>query len=130
MASVKFASMGVLMLAIFCMVMTKNVGACPPLCSPLEWTPCGSSDCRCFLFAPFTGYCTSAGTKSVEEHPNVCQFHVDCTEKKTGTFCARYPNPNIKHGWCFASKSEAEDVLFKFFSNYNVANGLENIAIA
>lgn len=47
--------------------------------------------------------------KLIEEHPNLCQSHADCTKKGSGSFCARYPNPDIEYGWCFVSNSKADD---------------------
>ncbi|GAU30826.1 hypothetical protein TSUD_267460 [Trifolium subterraneum] len=44
----------------------------------------------------------------VEQHPNLCQSHDDCTQKRSGSFCARYPNPDIEYGWCFDSDSHAQ----------------------
>jgi len=55
----------------------------------------------------------------VEEHPNLCQTHADCAKKGSGRFCARYRNPDIEFGWCFASNYEAQEIFFKIFSNYD-----------
>lgn len=102
----------------------KKVGAtdCSGICSPFEMPPCRSSDCRCIPIVLVGGYCINpispAATKMVEEHPNLCHSHTDCTKKGSGSFCARYPNPDIEYGWCFDSNSEAQDVFFKIYSNF------------
>lgn len=49
-----------------------------------------------------------------ENHPNICHSHVECMNKGSGSFCAHSPILNVDYGWCFASKSEAEDLFFKF----------------
>jgi hypothetical protein len=75
-------------------------------------------------------------TKMVEEHPNLCQSHVECLEKKSGSFCARYPNTNIPYGWCFDTNTEAEHIFkigsksalkgfFKTLSNSKANNFLK-----
>jgi hypothetical protein len=91
----------------------KNVDACSGWCSPFEMPyPCGSQSCFCFPWVLFGGTCRyrelESDTKMVEKHPNLCQSHDECSEKKSGSFCARYPNPDIPYGWCFDSKTEAD----------------------
>ncbi|XP_045798117.1 albumin-1-like [Trifolium pratense] len=78
------------------------------------------------LWALFGGTCiyptgseSESITKMVEEHPNLCESHDECLEKKSGSFCARYPNPDIPYGWCFDSKTEAERI-FEIGSNYAI----------
>ncbi|KAK2360592.1 albumin-1 [Trifolium repens] len=119
------------------MFATKNVAAvtCSGACSPFETNPCGSTrDCRCIPVGIFVGFCTYPSgvvMKTIEEHPNLCQSHDDCTKKGTGSFCARYMNPDIEYGWCFASNAEAEDIFFKMSSNYKFTkNFSRNTAIA
>jgi hypothetical protein len=105
------------------LVPMKKVGAtdCSGACSPFEMPPCHSSNCRCIPNEIFGGYCrcpsSPAVMKMVEEHPNLCQSHADCTKKGSGSFCARYPNPDVEHGWCFSSNFEAYDVFFNVSSN-------------
>lgn len=57
----------------------------------------------------------------VEQHPHICESHVDCTRKGSGNFCAIYPNLDTKYGWCFDSNSHAEasfkNLLSSQFSN-------------
>ncbi|AET01862.2 albumin-1 [Medicago truncatula] len=123
MAYIRFAHLVVFLLAAFSLVPTKKVGAtdCSGACSPFEMPPCRSSDCRCIPIGLVAGYCTYPSSptvmKMVEEHPNLCQSHADCTKKESGSFCARYPNPDIEHGWCFSSNFEAYDVFFNVSSN-------------
>ncbi|GAU25859.1 hypothetical protein TSUD_164000 [Trifolium subterraneum] len=110
----------------------KNVDACSGWCSPFEMPyPCGDRSCLCFPWLLFGGSCryqtgSESITKMVEEHPNLCQSHDQCLEKKSGSFCARYPNPDIPYGWCFDSKAEAERAFeigsnsaIKEFFNHN-----------
>jgi hypothetical protein len=113
----------------------KKIEACSGICSPFELPhPCGSPDCRCIPWV-IGGQCigpigSKHVTKIIEEHPNLCQTHVECLEKKSGSFCALYPNPDIPFGWCFDSKTEAEQIFkigsksalkgfFKTLSNSN-----------
>jgi len=78
------------------------------------------SGCVCDLIDPyhFTGVCVSYPSikKKVEENPNLCQTHTDCTKKGSGNYCALYRNSDNKYGICFASVTEAEDA-FKMASN-------------
>ncbi|GAU21093.1 hypothetical protein TSUD_10100 [Trifolium subterraneum] len=115
---------------------TENVGAvtCEGACSPFQMPPCGSTDCRCIPWGLFAGACTypsGAVLKTIEAHPNLCQSHADCMKKGTGSFCARYQNPDIEYGWCFASISEAQDIFFNISSNYKFTkNFLKSTATA
>lgn len=97
---------------------------CKGSCSPFESTPCYSSSCTCIPKSSYEGYCYAypsvAVMKMVEEHPNLCQSHAECTKKGSGSFCALYPNHDIKYGWCFTSKSEARD--FEIASKYKFTN--------
>ncbi|KAL8504246.1 hypothetical protein ACS0TY_022829 [Phlomoides rotata] len=128
MAYVKLVPLAVFLLATSLMFPMKKVEAvdCSGACSPFEMPPCRSTSCRCipiFLVGGFCRYPPSGPTmKMVEEHPNLCQSHDDCMKKGSGSFCARYPNPDIEYGWCFVSNSEAEG-FFKIASNYSEAKG-------
>jgi hypothetical protein len=60
----------------------KKIEACSGICSPFELPhPCGSPDCRCIPWV-IGGQCIgpigSKLTKMIEEHPNLCQTHVEC----------------------------------------------------
>ncbi|CAK8562617.1 unnamed protein product [Lathyrus sativus] len=126
MAYVRLSLLAVLLLATFSMFSMKNVGAtgCLGACSPFEVLPCRSTDCRCIPVSLFLGYCAPTSPsvmKMIEEHPNLCQSHADCIKKKSGSFCARYPNPDIEHGWCFASNIEAQDIFFNVSSNSEIS---------
>ncbi|KAL5073282.1 hypothetical protein RYX36_012266 [Vicia faba] len=59
--------------------------------------------------------------KIVEQTPNLCETHVDCIKKESGSFCAFIPNSNIEHGICFDSNSQAQarikNILISEFSN-------------
>jgi len=107
----------------------KKVGAddCWGPCSVLQTPPCPSPNCYCMPLLLVAGYCSHASSptvvKIVEEHPNLCQSHADCMKKGSGSFCASYPNPDIKYGWCFASNFEAQKVFFKIFSDYEFIKG-------
>ena len=94
---------------------------CSGICSPFEMPPCPSSSCRCIPVVLVGGNCVDPSsptiTKMVEENSNLCQSHSDCTRKGSGSFCARYPNPDIEYGWCFSSSSRAQEVFFKISSN-------------
>ncbi|KEH25315.1 putative albumin I [Medicago truncatula] len=130
MAYVRLIPLVVFLLAIFSTFSMKKLviaADCSGICSPFEMPPCRSSDCRCIPIALIGGFCInpiSSIMKMVEEHPNLCQSHVDCTKKKSGSFCARYPNPNIEYGWYFASNSEARDVFFNISSNSELTKDL------
>jgi hypothetical protein len=77
---------------------------------------CGSN-CFCDFLYPVTSpvgvcrylYSSEDLKKKVQEHPNLCWSHGECIEKGSGNYCARFPN--LKHGLCFASVSEAENVI-------------------
>lgn len=92
---------------------TRKVEAaeCSIRCNMLIEPQCGSTSCQCIPVSPILGDCvpksSGAVMKRVEEHPNLCQSHVDCMKKGSGSFCARYPNPDIEYGWCFSSNLEA-----------------------
>ncbi|CAK8574738.1 unnamed protein product [Lathyrus sativus] len=81
-------------------------------------TPCGNG-CQCVYSVPILprvpGICNTESfvTKMVEQHPNLCKSHADCTRKGSGNFCALYQSsdPN-KYGVCFDSSSDAR-VSFK-----------------
>ncbi|KAL5082625.1 hypothetical protein RYX36_011046 [Vicia faba] len=117
MASVKLASL-VFLFATFGIFVTKNVRAanCNGVCSPFEMPPCGSSDCRCIPIGFVIGYCRYPSgllLRTNDEHPNLCESDADCEKKGSGKYCGHYPNPDIEYGWCFASKSEAEEIFSK-----------------
>jgi len=84
-------------------------------------TTCGSAYCVCI---PNEYRCLPASYKDLVKipgkNPNFCQSHVECKEKGRGSFCARYPSPNVDYGWCVASVSEAEDFFFKLASKSTV----------
>lgn len=87
---------------------------------------CGNG-CQCLYSYPsFTdtpGLCNKESfvTKMVEEHPNLCKSHADCTRKGSGSFCALYQNSDPIYGACFDSISDAqtsfENALSSEFSN-------------
>ncbi|XP_058773211.1 albumin-1 E-like [Vicia villosa] len=137
MTFVNLASL-VVLFATFGMFLTKNVGAlCDGTCSLSEPTDCasGSRSCKCLpIMSPFEGVCIEGirvDVKTIEEHPNLCKSHADCIKKGSGNFCARYSNPNIEYGWCFASKYEAEDVFLKMSSTYKFTKDfLKNVVTA
>ncbi|MCH81213.1 albumin [Trifolium medium] len=127
----KLAPLAVFLLATFLMFPTKNVEACGGLCSVFDSRPvCGGGGCTCmfYWYAPVMGECQSIhnamrqsiNDTMVEESPYLCNSHADCTIKGSGSFCARYPNNpyNVKYGWCFASKYEAEDYVRVVGSRY------------
>lgn len=103
---------------------------CGGVCSPFEFPyPCGSQDCRCIPWGLFIGQCiypikSEHVMKMVEEHPNLCESHAECKMKRSGDFCARYPNSDIQYGWCFVSNFEAEAFFSKIGSNSEFAKGL------
>ncbi|KAL5080260.1 hypothetical protein RYX36_008681, partial [Vicia faba] len=63
---------------------------------------------------------------TIDEHPNLCESDADCKKNGSGKYCGHYPNSEIEYGWCFASKSEAEDV----FSKITPKDLLKNIGSA
>ncbi|KAL5080466.1 hypothetical protein RYX36_008887 [Vicia faba] len=78
--------------------------------------PCGSSDCQCIPAGFVIGYCKYPSRlllRTNDEHPNLCESDADCEKKGSGKYYGYYPNPDIEYGWCFASKSEAEDIFSK-----------------
>jgi len=80
--------------ATFSMKKPIEAADCSGICSPFEMPPCRSSDCRCIPIALIGGFCIypiSSIMKMVEQHPNLCQSHVDCTKKGSGRFCALSP---------------------------------------
>ncbi|KAL5080257.1 hypothetical protein RYX36_008678 [Vicia faba] len=127
MAYLKLASL-VVLFATFGMFVTKNVRAvdCNGVCSPFEELPCGSTECRCIFVGIGVGLCRSrsAVSSTIDEHPNLCESDADCEKKGSGKYCGHYPNPDIEYGWCFASRSEAEEV----FSKITPKDMLKNIA--
>ncbi|CAL5185888.1 unnamed protein product [Lathyrus oleraceus] len=130
MASVKLASL-IVLFATLGMFLTKNVGAasCNGVCSPFEMPPCGTSACRCIPVGLVVGYCRNPSgvfLRTNDEHPNLCESDADCRKKGSGNFCGHYPNPDIEYGWCFASKSEAED----FFSKITPKDLLKSVSTA
>lgn len=93
------------------------------VCSETSRT-CGVG-CVCFPTDPWetTFECQPASYKDLVKipgkNPNFCQSHVECKEKGSGSFCARYPSPNVDYGLCVASLSEGED-FFKIASKLTV----------
>ncbi|VFQ75845.1 unnamed protein product [Cuscuta campestris] len=91
------------------------------VCSPFEMPPCGDGNgCRCVPWGLFVGQCihpTSLGlpevAKKIEAHPNLCLSNLECFKKGSGSFCARFPNPHVEHGWCIDSAA-ALSALFDF----------------
>jgi hypothetical protein len=89
------------------------------------------SGCKCIAFECVSfvcyGTCENRNVVSgnfqrkVEEHPKLCWSHDECTKKGSGNYCARFPNSNLKYGFCFASVSEAQDA-FKMASSYKFKN--------
>jgi len=77
--------------------------------------------CYCFSTEPYSGagVCLPLPSikKKVEENPNLCQTHTECTKKGSGNYCAIYPYSDYKYGFCFASVTEAEDA-YKIASTY------------
>lgn len=88
------------------------------MCSFYDSNPCGGNYCFCHFLdvGDYKGICIDRSffIKTVDEDPNLCQTHAECTKKGSGNFCGRYPNPNIKYGRCFASNTEAEEFSNKF----------------
>nr|QMV80770.1 cyclotide precursor [Clitoria ternatea] len=70
--------------------------------------PCFSSvaGCYCHGSTCMRGTTIASMAKTIDEHRNLCQTHEDCITKKSGNFCARFPNHNINYGWCFNAESE------------------------
>ncbi|RDX86762.1 hypothetical protein CR513_31866, partial [Mucuna pruriens] len=105
MAYVRLAPLALFVLATSLMFPMKKIEAvtCSGWCSPFEVPPCRSLECRTCI------YPTGLGTalKMIDEHPNLCQSHDECTKKGSGNFCARYPSPYVDYGWCFDSDSES-----------------------
>nr|ADR30070.1 albumin-1D [Phaseolus vulgaris] len=114
MGYVRVAPLALFLLATSIMFPMKKTEAvvCSGLCSPFEVPPCGSArDCRCIPVGLVVCFCTnpsglSSVAKTIDEHPNICQTHEECTKKGSGNFCARYPNHYMDYGWCFNSGSE------------------------
>lgn len=90
-----------------------------PECDKKEcnrWKEHCSKECLCIELFMGIGYCYPIPTamKKLKEHPNLCQSHMDCINKGSGSFCSYYPNSEIQHGLCFTSKVEAERRYFEF----------------
>nr|AFK39147.1 unknown [Medicago truncatula] len=128
MAYLKFALAAVFLATIFICPMKKVEACAATRCTVVETTVCGSG-CGCLAWGIFGGNCVprSSLTKMVEEHPNLCQSHIDCIKKGNGSFCARYPNFDIEHGWCFTSNVEAER-YFEIFINPATNNFLKTVS--
>ncbi|RHN45507.1 putative albumin I chain a [Medicago truncatula] len=113
----------------------KKVEACSGgLCSVFDknFPRCEENpDCQCIPWGILYGNCIYLPTKEsivkvVEEHPNLCQSHVECTKKGSGSFCARYPDSKNHIGWCFTSNAEAER-YFEVGSNPAINNFFKNM---
>jgi hypothetical protein len=84
-------------------------------CDERSCPDCGVG-CTCLsLFAE--SLCISGirkeAVKKIGEHPNLCESNVECKKKGSGSFCDRSTNIDGDYGWCFASKSEAEEFTTK-----------------
>ncbi|CAK8575127.1 unnamed protein product [Lathyrus sativus] len=126
MAYVKLSLLPLFLLATFLLMFSmKDVEAvCPISC--FLWKPQGCGDgCKCTPISLKYGACKKESsedvTMMVEKHPNLCESHADCTKKGSGSFCARFLNPEIEYGWCFDSNPHAEasfkNALSSEFSN-------------
>ncbi|CAK8575136.1 unnamed protein product [Lathyrus sativus] len=87
----------------------------------LEGLKCGG-DCECVpIRIPYPCIPPHVASKIVDQHPHICESHEDCTRKGSGSFCGIYPVSDMKYGWCFDSKSDAEasfkNLLSSKFSN-------------
>ncbi|XP_039687328.1 albumin-1 isoform X1 [Medicago truncatula] len=129
MAYVKLAPFAVFLLAAFLMFPMKKIEgeSCESRGCIFYINDSCPSGCVCDPIDPVTwaGVCVSYSSikKKVEEHPNYCETHTECTKKGSGNFCARFANSDIKYGWCFASISEAENA-FKIASTSEFKNDL------
>ncbi|XP_058752170.1 albumin-1-like [Vicia villosa] len=119
-----------LLATLLLMFSMKNVEA--DLC---EKFACSRSDpvcndgCRCVLSKGAEGgVCVKKkhAAKMVEEHPDLCESHADCTRKGSGSFCAYYPKLDLKYGWCFDSNSDAEASFKNFLSSESLKMPLED----
>jgi len=91
----------------------KNVEAsCEDNFCASPFGQCGAG-CFCIPEAGCIPGLHKDAVKKIGEHPNLCESHVECKKKGSGSFCARFPNLDVDYGWCFASKSEAEDIFSK-----------------
>ncbi|PNX81652.1 albumin [Trifolium pratense] len=80
---------------------------------------CGGGDGGCICLPEGLGkMCFPRAYKDVVkaygENFNVCQSHVDCEKKRSGSFCIRYPV--VDYGLCVnvASESVAKDLSLTF----------------
>jgi hypothetical protein len=127
MTYVKLARFALFLLATFLLTFpVRNVEAvCPIGCYLYKPKSCGTG-CKCVPASLTYGACVKESfehvAKMVEEHPNLCQSHAECTKKGSGSFCARYPNPDIEYGWCFESNSHAEASFKKALINSEFSN--------
>ncbi|KAI5391526.1 albumin-1 [Lathyrus oleraceus] len=125
MAYVKLSLLPLLLLATFFLMSMKEVEAvCPLACVIHKPKGCGEG-CKCIPVSLTAGVCKKASfedvTRMVEKHPKLCESHADCTKKGSGSFCARFRNPEIEYGWCFDSNPHAQasfkNALSSEFSN-------------
>nr|QMV80769.1 cyclotide precursor [Clitoria ternatea] len=78
--------------------------------------PCGEScvflpcfiipGCSCKDKVCYLNHVIASTAKTMNDHHLLCQSHEDCITKRTGNFCANFPNQDIKYGWCFRAESE------------------------
>ncbi|KAK2379376.1 hypothetical protein P8452_35857 [Trifolium repens] len=113
MAYAKLAPLAIFFLATFLLMfpVKKVEAACPISCLLYKPKSCGDG-CKCVPASLTYGVCVKASfehvANMVKEQPNLCQSHADCTKNGSGSFCARFPNPDIEYGWCFDSSSDAQ----------------------
>lgn len=76
--------------------------------------PCDSG-CVCIPPLPF-GICVANtykdDVKMVGKNAKICQSDDECKTKGFRSYCALNINSEGDYGWCFASESEAEKILF------------------
>ncbi|CAL5209985.1 unnamed protein product [Lathyrus oleraceus] len=135
MASLMFAPLAFVLLAAFLMFQVKKVES--GYCSPVTCYTDRSGDCQfgCICYPSFFGYVGSCQpyvsvAKMVDDHPNLCQSHDECTKKGTGSFCGRYPDSNMEYGRCFSSKFQAEVFFVKMISNSQFKKDLLKMSVS
>nr|AML32988.1 cliotide T29 [Clitoria ternatea] len=107
MAYLRLAPLAVIFFFAVMFAVKKTEGGDPLKCGESCFAgKCYTPGCTCEYPICMNNHIIALDAKTMDQHRLLCESHEDCLMKRTGNYCAPFPDSDIHFGWCFHAESE------------------------